>query len=97
MKIRRSIQKTKVLKEPLVEEEDRNNDNEINTQNEYGNGMDSALVKYNDKIEPSETTRYAKKGGKGQKIQKHNIIFIDSLQDHNIGLILILTGLNTIL
>ena len=60
--------------------------------------MDSDLVKDNDKTQHSETTEYAKKGkNQVQKNQNHNIIFKDSLQDHNIGFILILKGLKTIL
>ena len=49
VRICRFIQKTKVAKEPLVEDKDQNNDNEINTQNAYGNDMYSALVKDKDK------------------------------------------------
>ena len=76
----------------MDEEEGQNNDNKTNTQKKYGNDMDSDLVKDNDKTQHSETTEYAKKGkNQVQKNQNHNIIFKDSLQDHNIGFILILT------
>ena len=55
------IQKTKIAKEPLVEEEDHNNKNETNTQKEDGNDMDCDLVKDNDNTQHSETTEDSKK------------------------------------
>ena len=60
--------------------------------------MDSALVKYNNKTQHSETTEDAKKGkNQVHKNQNHNIIFKDSLKYQNIGLILILTRLKKVL
>ena len=61
MRIRCSIHKNKVTKEPLVEEEYQNNENETNNQNKYVNYMDSALVKDNEKTQHSETTEDIKK------------------------------------
>ena len=51
-----SIQNTKVTKEPLLKDKDQNNENEMNTQNEDGNDMDIALVKYKYMTSPSEAT-----------------------------------------
>ena len=60
--------------------------------------MDSDLVKEKDNAQPSESTEDTKKGKiQVQKNQNHNIIFKDSLQDHNICLILIMTRLKTTL
>ena len=86
------------MKEPLVEEKYQNNENEINTQNEDINYMDIYLVKDKDQKIPSEETEDAKKGkNKFHNNQNHNIIFKYSLQYHNIGFILILAVLKTIL
>ena len=65
----------------------------MNTQKEDENDTDSALVKDNDNTQPCERTEETKKGEKkwAQKNQNHNTIFKESPQDHNIGLILILT------
>ena len=69
----------------------------MNTQNEDINDMDRYLSKDRVKTPPSEATEETKKGRGGgfQKNHNHNINFKGSLQDHNIGLILILTGLKT--
>ena len=61
MRICRSIQKTKVANELLVEEENQNNDNEMNNKKGDGNYMDSAFVKDNDKTQPSGTTEDSQK------------------------------------
>ena len=56
--------------------------------------MDIALVKDKDKTQDSETTEDTKEGkNQVQNNHNHNIIFKDNMQNHNIGLILILTGL----
>ena len=67
----------------------------MKTQNEDINNVDSDLVKDKDKTRPSEATDDQNGKRKLQKNQNHKIIFKDNLQDHNIGLILILTGLRT--
>ena len=60
--------------------------------------MDCDLVIDEDNTCLSEGTEDTKKGkNKVQVNQNHNIIFKESIQDHNIGLILILTGLKTTL
>ena len=51
------------MKEHLVEDKYHNNENEINTQNEDGNYIDSDLVKDKDKTQPSEATKDTQKGG----------------------------------
>ena len=51
------------------------------------------MTRHNQEKQLKET----KKEEMVQNNQNHNIIFKESLQDHNIGLILILTGLKTIL
>ena len=61
MSIRRSIQKTKVVKEPLAEDKYKNNENEINTQNEDVNDKDSYLVKTKDKTQAIGSTEDIKK------------------------------------
>ena len=54
--------------------------------------MDNALVNDIDNIKNIETTEYEKKGkNQVQNNQNHSIIFKDSLQDHNIVFILILS------
>ena len=85
------------MKEILVEDKDHNSSNEVIDKNEDGNYMDSALVKDKYNTCPSGATVYTKKRkNQAQKNQNHNIIFKDSLQNHNISLILILTGLENI-
>ena len=92
--IRSSIHNTKVLKEPLVEEKYQNNYSSVNDQNEDRNYMDSDSVKEKYNTHPIEATEYTKqRKNQVHKNQNHNIIFKDSLKYHNIGLILILTGL----
>ena len=61
VRIRLSIQKNKVVKEHLVEDKYHNNENEINTQNEDGNYIDSDLVKYKEKTQLIESTEDTKK------------------------------------
>ena len=64
----------------------------MNTKKEDGNDIDIDLVKDNYSTQPSEKLKIPKPPKKQvQKNQNHNIISKDSLQDHNIGLILILT------
>ena len=56
--------------------------------------MSNSLTKDNYKTHHSETAEDAKKGkNQVQKNQNYNFMFKDNLQDHNIGLILILTVL----
>ena len=65
----------------------------VNSQGK-GNYIDSGLVKDKEKTRPSEATDDIKKRVKQvSKIQTQCINFKDSLQDHNSGLVLILTGL----
>ena len=85
LSIRRSIQKTKVTKEPLVEDKGHNNENEMNTQNEDGNGMYSALVKEKYKTQPSESNEDTKTNPEESEPQYH---VKGNLQDHNIGMVL---------
>ena len=60
--------------------------------------MDNALFNDIDNIKNIETTEYEKKGkNQVQNNQDHSIIFKDSLQDHNIVFILILSWLKKIL
>ena len=68
----------------------------MNTKKEDGNDIDIDLVKDNYSTQPSEKLKIPKPPKKQvQKNQNHNIIFKESLQDHKIGLILILTVLKT--
>ena len=55
--------------------------------------MDSTLVKDKYNTCSSEATEQTKKGGKVHNNQNQRINFKESLQYHNIGLILIMTGL----
>ena len=82
--ILRSVKKAKITKKPLVKDKDQN----------IQYCVDSDLIKYKYKTQPIDATEDAKIGkNQVQKNQTHNIISKDSLGDHNIVLILILTVL----
>ena len=89
--IRRYTMKCMGTKEAFDEDEDQKNESAMNTKNKYENDMDSYLVKYRDKTLQSEATKEKKKPS--MKNQNQHINFKESMQDHNIGSILILTGL----
>ena len=96
--IHSSIQKTKVKKGYLLKFEYSNNESKLNNQNDDINDMGSAFVKDKYNTHPSEANEDTEKGGKKvQKNKDHRIKFKVSMQYHNIGLILILTVLKTIL
>ena len=65
----------------------------MNNQNENRNDIDSNLVKDKYRTSLSEATEDTKKGKRKSRIIKPQYHFKDSLQYHNTGLILILTGL----
>ena len=61
VRIRRCIQNNEFNKKPLVEDEDHNNYNEMNTKKKDGNYMYIDLVKDNDNTHPSKSTKDTKK------------------------------------
>ena len=81
-----------------VTDRDQNIESKMSTQNEDIYYMDSTLVKDKDKTRSSEATEETKESKKKvQKNQNQHINFKENVKDHDIGSILILSGLKIIL